>query len=188
METVLSVCLGLALAAACGLRVFVPLLAVGVAARLGVVDLTGNFAWIGSAQAVATFGVATVAEVVAYHVPWLDNLLDAAASPTAVVAGVLVAASVMTGVDPLVKWTLAVVAGGGMAGSVQAGTVALRQLSSLGTGGLANPVIATLEAGGAIGLAVAALLVPALALLTVVALLAVVWRLVRRRRRLVAAA
>ncbi len=182
MEAVLSVCLGVALAAACGFRVFVPLLIAGLAARFGALELAGGFAWIGSTGAILAFGVATLLEIAAYHVPWLDNLLDAAASPTAVVAGVVVAASVITGMDPLLKWTLAAVAGGGAAGSVQAMSVVARQLSSLGTGGLANPLLALLEAGGATALALLAIVVPLVAVAALVALLVVAWRLLRGRR------
>ncbi|MGH9464204.1 MAG: DUF4126 domain-containing protein [Thermoanaerobaculia bacterium] len=183
MDGLLSVCLGIGLAAACGLRVFVPLLVMSAAAHLGHLELGESFTWIGSTPALVAFAVATLLEVAAYKVPWLDNLLDAAASPIAVVAGVVVSASVVTGMEPLLKWTLAVIAGGGVAGSVQAGTVVARQLSSLGTGGLANPLLAALEAGGSLGLSLVALLLPLLAFLLVLVSCLVAWRLLRRRRR-----
>ncbi len=187
METILSLCLGLGLAAACGLRVFIPVLAVGAAARLGYVELGDGFVWLASTPALVTLGVATLLEVAAYHVPWLDHLLDTLASPLAVVAGVLLSASVFVHLDPVARWTLALIAGGGLAASTQATTVAARHLSTLGTGGLINPLLASFEAMGAAGLAVLAIVLPLLALLLVVLVLLGTWRILRRRRRSAAA-
>lgn len=182
MEILLSVCLGLGLSAACGFRIFVPFLAMSAAAHTGYLHLDGQFGWIASTPALITLGAATVLEIGAYYVPWIDNLLDSVASPAAVVAGVVATASVVTDVDPLLKWTLAVIAGGGLAGAVQAVTTGVRGASSLTTGGLANPLVSTAEAGSAFGLAVLALLVPVLAVVAVVVLFVLVWRFWRRRR------
>ncbi len=167
MEPLLSVCLGLGLSAACGFRVFVPLLVLGVAARTGHLTIVESFEWIGSTPALVTFAVATVLEIVAYYVPWLDNLLDVAATPTAVVAGIVVTASVVSGIDPYLKWTLAVIAGGGTAGAIQTLTTGARQVSSLTTAGVANPVVSTIELGSSIFLSVLSLLAPLLVLIAV---------------------
>lgn len=181
-ETLLSVCLGLGLSAACGFRVFVPLLVLSGGARLGYVELGGSFEWLGSRAALIVFAVATGLEIAAYYVPWIDNLLDSIASPVAVVAGVVTTASVVTGMDPLLKWTLAVIAGGGLAGAVQAVTATGRLASTVTTGGLANPLVSTVEAAGAVGLALLALLLPLVALASVLLLLTFVWARLRRRR------
>jgi hypothetical protein len=182
METLLGIALGLGLSAACGFRIFVPLLALGAAEASGHLTLSPGFDWIGSAPALVAFGVATAAEITAYYVPWLDNLLDSIATPAAVVAGILVTASVVTDMDPLWRWSLAVVAGGGLAGAVQGSTTLLRAASTGATGGLANPLLATGELGGAVAISIVALLVPLLALGVVVIglVLTVVW--LRRRR------
>ncbi|PYQ56518.1 MAG: DUF4126 domain-containing protein, partial [Acidobacteria bacterium] len=78
METVLSILIGLGLAAACGFRVFVPLLIMSLASRAGVghLALGPGFAWIGSTPALLSFAVATVLEIAGYYIPWVDNLLD----------------------------------------------------------------------------------------------------------------
>jgi hypothetical protein len=182
METLLAVALGLALSAACGFRIFVPLLAMGAAQAAGYLTLSPRFEWMGSTPALIVLGVATVAEIAAYHVPWLDHLLDTIASPAAIVAGIVATASVVTDMDPLWRWTLAVIAGGGLAGAVQGSTVLVRAASTATTGGLANPVVATGELAGAVAVSILALLVPVLALIAVVTgiLLAILW--VRRRR------
>ena len=173
METVLSVLLGLGLAAACGFRVFVPLLIMSLASRpgVGLLVLGERFSWIGTTPALIAFAVATVIEIAGYYIPWVDNLLDMVASPAAVVAGILVSASAMTGdVSPFLKWTLAVVAGGGTAALFQGATTAARHISSFTTGGLANPLLATAESGGSAILAVLAIVLPVIAFLLVLAI------------------
>jgi hypothetical protein len=182
MEAFLSVCLGLGLSAACGFRVFVPLLVMNLASRAGYLSLSGGFEWIGETPALIAFAGATVLEVAAYYVPWLDNLLDSVASPAAVVAGVLVTASVVTGLDPALKWMLAAIAGGGVAGAVQALTVGTRKLSALTTAGFGNPLVSTVEIGGSLALALLAVALPILALAAVVGGLIVVGRRLLRRR------
>jgi hypothetical protein len=163
MSTLLSVLLGIGLSAACGFRIFVPFLLVGIGARTGHVELGPTFAWMAGTPALIVFGVATIAEIGAYYVPWLDHLLDLVATPASVVAGMVMTASVVTGLDPMMKWTLALIAGGGIAGTVQALTVGTRKVSLLTTGGLANPVVSTVELFGAVLLTVLAIAVPLLA-------------------------
>lgn len=181
-ETLLSVCLGLGLSAACGFRVFVPLLAVSLAARVGWLTLASELAWLAETPALIAFAVATLLEVIAYYVPWLDNLLDSVSTPAAVVAGAVVTASVVTGIDPSLKWMLAIIAGGGVAGVVQSATVGGRLISSLTTAGMANPVIASAELGTSVLLSILSILAPLVAgVLVVVAILIFLRR--RRRRR-----
>ncbi len=163
MNTLLSVLLGIGLSAACGFRIFVPFLLVGIAARTGHVALGTSFSWMASTPALIALGAATVLEIGAYYFPWLDHLLDVVATPAAVVAGMLMTASVVTGLDPMLKWTLALIAGGGIAGTVQALTVGTRKVSLLTTGGLGNPLVSTLELVGSVLLTVLAIALPLLA-------------------------
>jgi hypothetical protein len=185
LETPLSIALGVGLAAACGFRVFVPLLVAAIAARSGHLDLTPGFAWLEGDGALLALGVATVLEVLAYSVPWFDHLLDVVATPAAVVAGAIASAAVFVDLPPGVRWGAAVILGGGAAGAVQAGTVLARLKSTLITGGAGNFVVALLELAGAALLSLLAILSPALVLL---ALAAMTWLLVRivRTRRLAA--
>jgi hypothetical protein len=171
MDMVLSLFIGLGLAAACGFRVFVPLLIMSLASRaeVGHLVLNSHFAWIGSTPALIAFSVATLLEIAGYYIPWVDNLLDTVATPTAIVAGILVTASAMTtDVSPFLKWTLAVLAGGGTTAVFQGITATARHISSFTTGGLGNPVLATAEAGGSALLAVLAITLPVVAFLLVV--------------------
>lgn len=182
MELILSVCVGLGLSAACGFRVFVPLLVMSVAANAGHLNLAPAFQWIGSPTALVAFSCATCLEVGAYYVPWLDHFLDTLATPSAIIAGSVVTASMVTDVSPFLKWSLAVVAGGGVAGAVQASTVLARGFSFASTGGLANPLVATAELGGSLLTAVAAVVAPFLAIFLVALLIGIAtWKLVQRR-------
>src|SRR5512134_4130569 len=156
METLLSIGIGLGLAAACGFRVFVPLLVASIAARAGYLSLAAGFDWVGTEPALYAFATATVLEILAYYIPWLDNVLDAIATPAALIAGMLVGAAVFTDLPPLVKWSLAIIAGGAAAGMVQGATGLLRLKSTALTGGLANPVVSTLELAGSLVTAVMA--------------------------------
>ena len=171
MDALIGFFVGLALSAAAGFRVFVPLLLTGSAARLGYLELTTDMAWLASDAALVALATATVLEVSAYYVPWLDNLLDTVATPTAVVAGVIAWAAVTPELSPLLRWTLAVVAGGGAAGIVQSGTTLLRLHSSAFTAGLGNPVVATGELAGSVSLSVLAVLAPVLAAVLVLLVL-----------------
>jgi Domain of unknown function (DUF4126) len=163
MDIVLSLCAGIGLSAACGFRVFVPLLILSVASATGHVSLSSEFSWLGSPIAVVALSVATALEITAYYVPWLDNALDTLATPAAAIAGTIATASMIGEMSPFLKWTTAVIAGGGAATLVQGGTVMLRAASTAATGGLANPLFATMELGGSVFAGISAVLAPVLA-------------------------
>jgi hypothetical protein len=182
METLIAVLVGLGLAAAAGFRVFVPLLAVGLAARFADLPLSDGFAWMGSTAALIIFGAATVLEILAYYVPWIDNLLDSVATPAAVVAGAVLTAAVITDVDPVLRWTLAIVAGGGTATVFQGLTAGTRGISTATTGGLGNFVVATIEWLGSVVLSILAVVVPIAAVVVIFLVLAWAARRAARRR------
>jgi hypothetical protein len=176
----LSIVLGIALAAATGFRIFLPMLIMSVAAYTGHLSLASNFAWLGTPAALIMLSVAAVAEILAYYIPVVDNLLDALATPAAFVAGAVVSAAVMTDVPPMVKWTAAVIAGGGIAGLTQGLTGMLRAHSTVLTGGLGNSVIATAELGGALLITFLALAAPVAAIALVILFMWLTIRLLRR--------
>ena len=170
LEALVSVAVGIGLAAACGFRVFVPLLALSAAAYWGHLDLQGGFEWMGSGAALCAFAVATALEIAAYKIPWLDNALDTLATPAALVAGMAATAAVVTDLPPLVRWAVVLIGGGGAAGIVQGATVLARLKSTAFTGGLGNPFVALAELAGAVVASALALLVPLVALVLVAAL------------------
>ena len=176
--TILSVLTGLGLAAACGFRVFVPLLALGLAGRSHVLPLNESFAMLATLPALIALGTASLVEVAAYYVPWLDNALDVAAAPAAVIAGILASAASMTSLPPVLVWGIALTGGGGAAGVLHGATSLLRLKSTALSGGVVNPVLSTGELLGALITSAIALLVPVAC--AVLLVLVMVW-VVRQR-------
>jgi Domain of unknown function (DUF4126) len=160
LDTILELLLAISLSAAAGFRVFVPLLVLSAAAVLGHVDLPARFDWIENPQALALFTAAAILEVIGYSIPWFDHLLDILATPAAIVAGTIVAASLSPEMDPLAQWTLALATGGAAAGLTKTLMNLLRGGSTAATGGLANPIFALLELAIATGLSVLAIAAP----------------------------
>lgn len=179
---IVNIALGIGLSAACGFRVFVPFLFMSVAAQTGYLDLAHGWAWIGTIPAIVVFSTATILEITAYYIPWLDNILDTIATPAAVIAGVIATAAMISGMSPLITWTLAAIAGGGTAGLIQGGTVLLRGMSSAATLGAGNALIATGELFGSVMLSIMAFVLPLITLLFVLLLLIWIWRRIGRRR------
>jgi hypothetical protein len=169
METILAVITGIGLSAACGFRIFVPLLALSLATKYGLITLASGFEWMGGYYAMIAFASATVLEVIAYYIPWLDNMMDAIASPVSILAGTVATASVITDMPPSLKWMVAIIAGGGAAGLLQGATTALRAKSSLFTGGIGNPAVSTLELVGSALTAILAIILPIIGIILVVA-------------------
>jgi hypothetical protein len=160
LDTLIEFMLAISLSSAAGFRVFVPLLALGAAAVLGHVDLPTSFDWLENPQALGLFAIAAILEILGYAIPWFDHVLDIVATPAAILAGTVMTASLAPEMDPLVKWTLALVAGGGTAGLTKAVMNLLRGTSTAATGGLANPIFAALELLIAVTLSALAVTLP----------------------------
>jgi hypothetical protein len=169
-ETILTLLMGIGLSAASGFRIFVPFLVLSIASLSGYLELGEAFNWIGTVPALITFSIATMFEIGGYYIPWVDNLLDTIASPAAVIAGIILMASAVTGMSPLLKWSLAIIAGGGIAATVQTATSATRAASTVTTGGIGNPAVSTAELGGSLSLSLLAVFVPAAAAVIVAGL------------------
>ncbi len=181
-ETVISLFLGLGLAASVGFRVFLPLFALSLAAYFNVWELNDSWQWIGSVAALITLGVATVVEIFAYFIPWVDNVLDSMAVPLAAIAGTAVMVSTVAGLDPVVTWSLAIIAGGGTATAIKGAGAASRLASTATTAGLANPVVATVETATAVAVTTASIFAPFLAVVLVIIILFVIFRIYRKLR------
>lgn len=174
----LNLMLGISLSAASGFRVFVPLLVMSGAAVLGHLDLPSDFDWIETDQALIVFAAASLIEVVGYYIPYLDHFLDIVATPAAIIAGTLITASVIPDMNPLLQWTLAIVAGGGTAGLTKGASNIIRAISLAVSAGLTNPIVVTIELALAISIAVLAITVPVLTgILVMVGLLMMVQRI-----------
>lgn len=176
----LAACVGIGLAAASGFRVFLPLFGLALSAKFLHFQLSPELTWLMSPVALITLGMATIFEIGAYYIPWVDNVLDTIATPAAAIAGTLAAGAVFIGVDdPAIKWGLALVGGGGAASLVQVSTVATRAASTMTTGGVANPIVATGEWMSALLLTVLSLFAPVLVILALLLIGWMLWKVIR---------
>jgi hypothetical protein len=180
MDAIVAAIVGIGLAASCGFRVFVPLLVVSGASQAGYLPLADGFSWISTWPAFIAFGVAAIAEIGAFYIPWLDNVLDAIASPIAIVAGAVLFAAVAVDLDPFLRWSLAIIAGGGSAAVVQGGTVLTRAASTTTTAGIANFVVSTFETAAGFLFSIAAIVIPILALILLAILIGTMYFVGRR--------
>ena len=189
---IMATLMGISLAAASGFRVFLPPFLLSLAARFNVVwfldiDLIGTqFEFFTSTLSIVVLGIATVAEFVAFYAPWIDNALDTIATPASIMAGVAMTAIVLEGNDPIIQWTIAIVAGGGVAATIQSATVATRGLSSTFTFGLGNSAVATGENVASVALTLIAILIPFLSALFVLLIVALLLRMKRKKKEPVA--
>lgn len=182
---ILPALLGLGLAAAAGLRAFLPLLLLSIAARFGLfgVVLNDQTQWLGSNAAIAALAVATALELAADKVPILDHFLSAAGTVVRPLAAILAAGSVFAGVDPVIAAVAGVVIGAPTALAFHAAQTGTRVASTATTGGLANPVVSFIEDALAFATVLIALAAPLLVPLALIALLWLIWRLVRAMQR-----
>lgn len=184
METILGLCIGIGLSAACGFRVFVPLLVMSIASLMGWFEPMKGFEWLAMPSVCIALAVATVFEIGAYYIPWVDNLLDTIATPSAMIAGTLTTMAASTGeMSQFASWASAIIVGGGTATAVQMSTVAVRGISTATTGGIANPLVSTGEWISALIVSVMAFVVPVLVVIVGFILMIIVIRWVMKKKR-----
>lgn len=183
MDILVSVFLGVGLAAAVGFRVFLPLLVLSVAGHYEIIPLAENWQWVGGLAAIITLGAATLIEIFGYYIPWIDNLLDTIAVPLAAIAGTAVMVATVGDLDPVITWALAIIAGGGTAAAIKGNSAAVRLTSTASTGGVANPVVATIETGTSTAMSLAAVFVPFIAFVLVILIFIGIFRVYKKLRK-----
>ncbi len=167
--------LGIALSAGSGFRVFIPLLVSNLAAKFGLVSVSENFQWMMSNTTTIVLVVASVVEIASYYIAFIDNLLDSIALPASVAAGTLLTTQFLQIDDPTLKWGLGILAGGGVAGTIQAGTSLIRLGSTKFTGGIGNGFFSTFENILSVGISLVSLWIPLI--MGVLAIFLVFWML-----------
>ncbi len=168
---IISAFIGIGLAAATGFRVFMPMFAVSLASYLGWIPMNESFEWLAGLPTLITTGIAMVAEILAYYIPFIDHLLDTISVPLATIAGSVMFASQFADIGTFPQWALALIAGGGTAAAISSGFAGTRAASTATTGGLGNSVVATTETAGAGIMSFLALVAPVIAFIAAVALI-----------------
>lgn len=181
METISAVALGIGLSASTGFRVFIPMLVAGLAAHFGILPLGESFAWMGSVPALISFSIAAIVEVLAYYIPFVDNLLDSIATPLSIGAGTLLMTSVFPAESEWIRWIVGLVVGGGAAATIQSGSALTRLISTSFTAGTGNPVVSTGEGVAATGFSIMSLFTPLLVAIILLIIMVVIFRLAYRK-------
>lgn len=177
------------LCAAAGVRAYLPLLAMGVAARLGVVPLQPGYEWLAQPAVLVALGALAGLEFLADKVPGLDHVSDAVHTVVRPLAGALIFAT-SNNIVSASSLPAAVVLGLALAGGTHAVKAGTRPLVTTLTAGVGNPVVSLVEDVGVAGLVVLAIAAPLAGLLVLAALAAIVGRMLlrlrerRQRRRL----
>ena len=180
IESVVSICLGIGLAASVGFRVFLPLFAISVASYFNFLELNESWLWLGSVSSLIILGVATMVEILAYFIPYVDNLLDSIAVPLAAIAGTMVMLSTLSNFSPEITWTLAIIAGGGTAAVISGSSSATRLTSTVTTGGFGNPVVSFIETGTAIVMSFISIVLPIVAVVLVILIFLIIFRVYKK--------
>jgi len=182
-----SILLAFGLSAACGFRIFIPPLTYGLLYKADLVQLGDGWYWIGNDWVIAVLALTALIEITGNLVPWVDNLLDVIATPTAIIAGTTLSAASLSEVDPGLKWMLSLMSGVLVTGGFQVTTVGLRGLSSVFTGGLINPIISLIEDIISLVISISIILFPILGILIVILialfLRRIYMRLKKRKRK-----
>ncbi len=186
---ILSAFIGIGLAAASGFRVFLPMFAVSLASYMSWIPVNENFEWLSGLPVLITTGIATIVEVAAYYIPFIDHLLDTISVPMATIAGSVLFASQFVDLGTFPQWALALIAGGGTAATISSGFAGLRAASTATTGGLGNPVVGTAETAGSGIMTFLAIAAPVIAGICAIAIVISVvffgrriWRKFRKNR------
>ena len=148
MSTGLQVLMGVSLGACSGLRACLPLLLLGLLARMGIVPINPAFGLLTHVDVLAVLGIATLLEFLGDKVIVIDHALDAVGTIVRPLAGTLLASATLTHLDPKLALLLGLIVGGGSALSVHVGKAATRVKSTALApfhGGSANVGISLLE-------------------------------------------
>jgi hypothetical protein len=158
--------IGIALSATSGFRVFVPFLVLSAANLAGWLELGESFAWIGTYPALVMFAVATLVEILAYFIPWVDNVLNVISVPASLVAGTILTYAVIGSLNPALAWVISIIGGGGASLLTRAVSNIVHAGSAAASGGVANPAVSLVESAGTVALSVLAIVVPIIVILS----------------------
>lgn len=181
MENISAIALGIGLSASAGFRVFIPLLVAGIASLFGILPLGENFEWISSMPALICFAVAAVVEILAYYIPFIDNLVDSIATPLSIASGTLLMTSVFPAENEWMKWIMGFIVGGGAAATIQSGSAITRLLSTKFTAGTGNPIVSTTEGVAATGFSILSLFIPVFVAILLIVFIIVILRTIYRK-------
>ncbi len=177
----MAIIMGICLSACCGFRIFTPFFMLSLCNYCdpGMIPLAESMEFICDLPALIGLGTATVFEMLAFYIPWVDNLLGTIATPVAGFAGILLGALVLHDIHPFFQWALAII-GGGTAVGINVSTETIRLGSSTFTGGLGNFIVSTTENVLVIISSLTAILIPAAAIILLIIIIIMLFMIGRR--------
>jgi len=174
---------GLGLALPAGLNAYIPLLAIAIADRyFGLIHLNSPYDVIASPGGIALIVVLLMVELLADKIPVIDHvndLINTVIRPAAGATLMMASTDAVSYINPVVAMFLGLI----VAGSVHTVKAGIRPVVTASTGGVGNPIVSAGEDGLAIGISVIALVAPLLILFVLAAQAALIFYLLRERRR-----
>ena len=174
---------GLGLAIAAGLNAYIPLMVEGLLVRFNLVSFADPYDSSGARPALIVIGVLLAVEIFADKIPALDSVNDAVQTFIRPASGAVLFAAAAAGAEWQWAQALAVVVGLLTALGVHSTKAAARPVINVSTAGVGGPVASVVEDGVSLGLALAALLAPLIALGLLVGLAWFAFSATRRIRR-----
>lgn len=184
MEFFMAVLIGIGLSATVGFRIFTPLLITSIAEKASFISLAEGFSWFGSTPALVAFLVATILEIGANYIPLVDQILKTLATPVAIIAGIILTASFIGDMDPLLTWTISIIAGGSTATISQLTTTSIKGASTIATGGIGNIFVSLAEGFIAIVMSIVSIFLPFLVIFFIAILLIIFFFVFHRFKRM----
>ena len=184
MDFLLNLIMGICLSATSGFRIFVPFLFISFASLNGDLSLSEGFTWIASYPALIIFFVLTIAEIIGYYNPWIDDALDLLTTTLSLFSGLLIIRIFIIDTNPFFAWGISLVIGIAAALTVQFLTDKARTLTAFFKSGYGNPVVSTAELFFAILFSVLTIYVnPVLSLLLLIITITFFYIMVFKERR-----
>jgi hypothetical protein len=183
MVILLHVALGASLASCTGLRAFLPLFLVGLAARFGVhLPLNESFAWLSSTPALIAFGSASVLELLGDKFPAVDHVLDTCGTVVRPVAGILAVACILNKLPPLYAVAVGLILGAPISFGFNALKGGTRALSTVFTLSSLNPLLSFIEDAIVVAVTVLSFLLPIIAMGIMIILAITLYRLLKNAK------
>lgn len=175
MEALITLATGLGLATASGLNAYLPLLTIGIFARLGWIQLASPFDLLSNVFVLLIIAALAVLDFAGDKLPAVDSVLHAAGLIISPIAGMILALASqgeIAQINPVVVAIAGIVAAGG----THAARAVARPAVTAATAGTGNVVVSSLEDGASLALSLLALFVPVLAVILIAVLALIAFR------------
>lgn len=181
MDLYLKILVGVGLSAASGFRIFMPFFILSIYSFLGIDILNSGLFIFSSNSFLIIFLILSVADVILYYNPWIDNLLDLITTPASIFSGTILTYVLMSDTEIFIRLPVSIIIGGGAALNIQLLTVKARSLTSVFTSGFGNQIVSTIENISSFFIAVLMLNYPSAGILLTIIIIIIIYVLIIKR-------